>query len=563
MIGSINQDNDRVVCVSPRQQLVSSMYYGLMDAQPIDKNDVLVGASVDTTKTLIGHQQRKPSDEYNITITTINSMENMWKFHEERLRILTRLERQLKSGDITDQQYAERKREIAKLSTSGNIFGLIPSQDVVVYDEFQLLRTSIMSGTHINHDQAFWIRNTMSYLEQNAKAIVVMDADVDPTMIEYFAVNHPNSKIHVHRFIVPENRHVHVHSTNESLLVWILDRIKSVVAKQDDANRPASFAIPCTSVVHGRQLIDTINHIRPDLKTVWIESKNKDEPEQKAILQNPSVARRYDIIVYSPKLFTGFSFDATKIDGEYVPIADTVIGLFSGSKINWMERAQSLFRIRNCTQFHFSLSNASPYEANDDDYGDPIDPSVVRQEREILFDVEGLWTPLPKFECDNSHMVQYFRSRGFEMIEEPTIDNAKIRLTKVKDDMRKAKKQAKQDLLNTGKQMVANQLVRAIIQSLGHDCDNLISGSTLFQGKLVDGYCKLMDPVFADGGLVQEMTTLLPKWKRVPTHDMVDTKRVFDSADIKYTIDIKRSHARDSAGSRYYLFEVVLVDKLT
>lgn len=563
LINDINCGSNRATCLSPRQQLVSSMYYGFLSEKSIKRSDVLIGASTNTTQDLVGDQPRRPSDEYNVTISTINSMENIWRFHAERLRILARLDRQLKFGEITDDQYKRSKQEMTKLSTSGNIFGLIPKQDIVVYDEFQLLRTSIMSGTHINHDQAFWIRNTMSYLEQNAKVVVALDADVDPTMIEYFAVNHPNSKIYVHRFVMSENRHVHVHTNNESLLMWTLERIQNVVAKQGNIEHPASFAIPCTSVVYGRQLVDMINHIRPDLKTIWIESKNKDESEQKAILRDPSLARQYDVIIYSPKLFTGFSFDATKINGEYVPVADTVVGLFSGTKINWMERAQSLFRIRNCTRFHFSLSNASPYESNDvDENVNAPDPSHVRREREMLFDVDGLWTPLPKFECDNSHMSLYFRSRGFDMIEESPVDNAKVKLNKIREDIRNHKKRKDADQLNEAKVIIANQLVRSIVKALGHNYNDLAHGDIIFQGKLVDGYSKLLDNVFTnDSPFEHDIQKVIHKWKRVNTRDMVDTKRIFDSSDCKYTLDVKRRHARDAVGNRCYMFDIQLVNK--
>lgn len=410
VVAQLASDNSRVVCVSPRQPLVSAMYHTFSQVSSIGPDNILVGASP-SAKIVPADYEQRPVDEYSVTVTTINSMSRIWKRVDELNRQHDRLEYKLSHNLISDDEYDSEKAKLRRIRSNSDPYVLVPKHDVLVYDEFQLLRTTIVSGTHIETDEAFDIRQRLHQMECEARAILVMDADIDKDVIEYFVENHPDCIIHMHRFIVPEEREIYLHEDNSSLLNWLYDQVKEIEPKAPGIVAPASFAVACTSVVTGRKIEQAINYLRPDLKVIWIEAGNSHRPPQRALITDPSLAVQYDIIIYSPKLFTGFSFDPIDVDGQVIPVANRVVGVFGGRKINWIDRSQSLFRIRGCQEFHFSV------ESSQEDNEDAL-PTIdwVKDERVLVFERGGLTTPVPVAECDNDNMVLYFRSRGFSVV---------------------------------------------------------------------------------------------------------------------------------------------------
>lgn len=544
----------RTTCVSPRQQLVSSMFTSLAQTSTIDPDQILVGTSANVPYATKKQDQR-PSDEYPVAVTTINSMERIWKFTAELARQSKKLERDFSHNLITDDEYDERTAKLLAGGESGNIFNLIPNYDLVIYDEFQLLRNTIIEGTHIDTDQAFWIRRHLHRLESGAKAVVVLDADIDNTVVDYFATNHPNSKIHLHRFILPEQREIHIHTDSASIECWLYNEIKSVPAKAPNINHvPASFAIPCASASKGRKIEQTIRSLRPDLNIIWIESKNAHLPEQRELLDDTSLAFKYDVIIYSPKIFTGFSFDSIEVDGQRIPVAERVVGMFGNRRINWMERAQSLFRVRDCKEIHFSLSSVEETESA------PIS-SETRLERTRLFELGAMPTPTPMYEYENDNMVPYFRSRGFHIVDHQQINNATELVTEIVAHVPKVEPTVEPVEL---KREYAQQFVDRLLQSLKVDTKSLTVGEHhIFTGRLCEDFSLHIDRILTEyPSMVTGIRLLNPNWKRNKRYDIKLAQKMFSATgDQLSLVSSCRSTRTSFKGNRIPMYSLTLAIK--
>lgn len=553
--------NKRTTSLSPRQQLTSSSYHSIMKIKTIDKNKVLVGASSVRRTT---QQYQRPADEYNITLTTINSLERIWNFADERLRQLDRLYECVMRDHLNEEQYNKKKALLDANSADGNIFKLLPEQHLLVYDEFLLLRSNLLSGTHIRHAEADTIRRYMKHLESEARAILILDADIDASVIEYFKLNHPDSNIFMYKCVVPERRMVHLHNDGDSLKCWFLQQIKELDAKPADVKSPAKFAIPCTSAKEGRELAQLIRNMRPDLKVMWIEARNKSDSEQKALLKDPSLACEYDVIMYSPTIFTGFSFDPVNIDGKWVPVADHVIGMFGDSKIGWVDRAQALFRVRNCLEFHFSITDTHPPIAHhvgtttDDmeDCDDGEDEIVVDdkfiQRRTWMFNCEGMHVPIPHITHANDNMILHFRSRGFSLVDMPAIEGVEQLLSELKEF-----RLNNTDVVPSARTLVARQLVDLLLPHFNIDRSTM-SNCNLYTGSLAGGFSCVMDEICKSDAFIEGVMKLLPHWKRNPRFDMINIQKVVELASMGLEIQINQTKTT-RYGKRQNIFHLNLV----
>lgn len=541
----------RTVCISPRQQLVSSMIISLTQSSSVDPNNILVGASKSIPHATKSHGQR-PGDEYPVTVTTINSMGRIWKFTEELARQSKKLEYQLSHNLISDDDYDRSKAKLLAGVESGNVFDLMEPHDVLIYDEFQLLRNTIVDGTHMDNDQAFWIRKHMQRLENDAKVIVVLDADIDNSVLEYFASNHPDSKVHVHRFLLPEQREIHIHTDAASIEYWLMDEIRRLPNQSREQTTPASFAIPCSSATKGRLLEQSIRDLRPDLKVIWIESKNANQAEQRALLEDPALATTYDIIIFSPKIFTGFSFESLEVDGKRIPVANRVVGIFGNRKVNWMERAQSLFRVRDCQEIHFSMSSIKE--------GGSVPINQTRLERIRLFEFGNMPTPTPVYEYENDNMVLYFRSRGFHIVDHQRIEQASDLLADIKSGTTKTTTIKKKRPPVFNKQ--AQPFVDRLLQALEFDPTRLTPGEhTMFSGRLCEEFSVHIDRILDDQpALINDIRRVIPNWKRNKKYDIKLVQKMFAATGDSISIRSSQHSTRSSVkGHRIAIYTLTLI----
>lgn len=537
--------NKCITFVSARQQLIKDLVADIKSKTSIDPNKMLVGVSGSK------RNQSHTLDHYQVTATTINSFDTTWDFIAELARHDKKIKDQLKKKLITQDEFDQIRRYLDEIRLNDSRYSLMKKQDIVVSDEFQLIKSSLVAGSHIDNNMAYWIRHRMSYLERNARVVIIMDADIDASCVEYFTSNHSRSSVYNYRFIVPETREMHVHPDNQSLLGWLLSEIMLIEPKSGDKLSPASFAIPCTSTIDGRRLFTKIGQMRPDLKIIWIESNNKHESKQSAILTDPSLAYQYDVVLYSPTIFTGFSFDSTWVNNTNLPIASRVVGVFAGDKINWMERAQALFRVRDCPQFHFSLANSMTSES---------DPELDQQseDRELradLFDHDGLRVPMNKVECSNKSMVTYFRSRGFKMFRHDHLDPSEDVI-----DMAKIKARIRKTVSRGGKSRfdLAREFVEMFLQMWS--VNPTVGTHKIFEGRLEQEFSKIMDPVFTPGHpMFNCVLGAYPNWRRTGRYDMRTIQKMFILADRDIEARVQYFNVRPKDGIRYEVHIMSLV----
>lgn len=281
---------------------------------------------------------------------------------------------------------------------------------------------------------------------------------------------------------------------------------------------------------------------------IWIDANNKNELEQRYLLRDPSLAFQYDIIMYSPKLFTGFSFDSLDMDGSIIPVAHRVVGIFNGHKISWMERAQSLFRVRDCTEFHFNLVDVeSPNKQP---------PRVdIEAERAKLFDCTGLYMPMPKQAFGNEYLIPYFRSRGFSMNKVDVVPNATKRIKAIQDDLAKLKaKQEEQLDVVVNK---ARQFVSTFLKQMG--VDSPTGHYVLFEGTGGNDFSSTVDVLLGNEDTLDCVLAVNPKWKRSRRFDMKMIQNMFTVANVGCYVDVQHRNVRKYGESRRTVYTMTLV----
>ena len=222
--------------------------------------------------------------------------------------------------------------------------------DILLLDEFSQHISVLGTSPHIKDPSV--LARYLDLIEQTP-TVVICDADLSSYHVRLLQEWFPDREIHFYDMPFSQNADlVCEFATGKS-------GAKSVIDQQllPSIAQGRKIAIATDNRVYAGKLEKIIRKQFPDLSMLRFDGKNRNEPDQKAFLQNcDQEARRYQVIIYSPAIQSGVSIQAP---------FDQVFG-FSHNIVLPTEFVQMLRRFRSVQQFSVVADMIPPKKGNED-----------------------------------------------------------------------------------------------------------------------------------------------------------------------------------------------------
>lgn len=173
---------------------------------------------------------------------------------------------------------------------------------------------------------------------KDAKRILVLDADLDDSVIDFLEMCRPFEKFNIFEMKRPETQYQ---------VEWCYGKKSKATAEQRIIAALADnqrLIIPTDSQATATALEDLIKTIFTDIKLLNINAKTTEKKEVRDFLSSPnSHAYKYQVVIHSPSMRSGVSI--TK--GGF----DMCVGVFSGTTICPQDAIQMIRRDRKIKDF--------------------------------------------------------------------------------------------------------------------------------------------------------------------------------------------------------------------
>ena len=224
----------------------------------------------------------------------------------------------------------------------------VKETDVLLIDEISQV-LSFLADCRLkgfNNVKAF---NRLRQIITTAKRVLVMDSDLDDSVIKFLEVCCPNEEFTIYE--MPRKKtdfNVEWISVGNSSI--LADTAKSIIIP---ILSTGSRLIIATDTQNNAELLElAIKAIYPEKKVLRIDSKTSERKDVKEFISNINIhAKKYDVVVHSPSVKSGISLEDN--EGSF----DLGIGVFSGNSITSSDAIQMLRRDRNLKNWILCVSN--------------------------------------------------------------------------------------------------------------------------------------------------------------------------------------------------------------
>lgn len=227
----------------------------------------------------------------------------------------------------------------------------------LVIDEISQVLSTMATADYkgFNHLDIY---KKMVKIIQSAKQIMVLDADLDDSVIQFLQTARPNEKFNIYE--CPR--------TDVGYKVeWCYG--KCVVTKETATDTATAKIL--SALMDGKKIMVATNSkdksesasklIReqlPHKKVLTINQSTTKTADVKAFLRNPNNhADKYDVIIHSPSMQSGVSIDKVDFDMGF--------GIFSGMSIAPSDAIQMMRRARNITEWFISVDECNNFDIED------------------------------------------------------------------------------------------------------------------------------------------------------------------------------------------------------
>jgi hypothetical protein len=235
----------------------------------------------------------------------------------------------------------------------------ISDYDIIIIDECESLARYITSSHYIKNPKADLTLEIFQSLVLEAKQIYIMDADLSNRCLNYYKklidlkeINDMHILINNYR---PCNEYTLVYSQKETWLKKLLDYVlndkKIVIAMASNSKAKDIY-----------KLLENKLEIEQNNKKILIINKETEENKKKNLLLNVNETwSEYDIIIYTPSVCMGVSFD---ID-EYF---DNIFVYGCSDSLGAQELCQMIHRVRKPKDknIYITVDNFKSYNREDD-----------------------------------------------------------------------------------------------------------------------------------------------------------------------------------------------------
>jgi len=325
-------------------------------------------------KKLLALQSEKGTGKTSNLIKTI--FENKEKCPESILFISSRRTFGIKlSADLKkygfklyseiDEHYIYDKRIIVQLDS------LLRLQrdtfDLIIIDECESLARYITSSHFTKNNKASTIVSNLEYRINDAKNVIIMDADLSDRCMNYYTslidpenkISKNDIKVIVNKFTPFQNYTLKYMNYN----IW-LNELK--IKLLDDKK----IAIPMASNSKAKDLYSKLKTDFPNKNILLIHKETSDEDKLAKLLKVNETWVNYDVVIYTPTVCMGVSFDPKHFD--------TIFAYGCHNSLGAQEFCQMLHRVRDIKDntIHISFDYYKHF--------DPVEDMVIYEQVEEM-----------------------------------------------------------------------------------------------------------------------------------------------------------------------------------
>ena len=239
--------------------------------------------------------------------------------------------------------------------------------DLIIIDECESLARYITSSHFTKSNKASTIVSNLEYRISDAKNVIIMDADLsDRCMNFYSSIIDPDNqlskndiKVIINKFTPFQNytlRYMNYNTWLNQLKIQLIDNKK--------------IAIPMASNSKAKDLYSKLKIDFPNKNIILIHKETSDEDKLAKLLQVNETWVNYDVVIYTPTVCMGVSFDPEHFDSVYAYGCHNSLGA--------QEFCQMLHRVRNIKDNTINIS-FDYYK-----YFDPIDDMLTYEQVEEM-----------------------------------------------------------------------------------------------------------------------------------------------------------------------------------
>ena len=205
--------------------------------------------------------------------------------------------------------------------------------DYVIVDECESLARYLTSSHFTKNIKASMIVSTLEMRVNDADHVYVMDADLSDRCLNYFSTitdtNIENMNIIINKFKPYSDYQIQY----MSYVSW-LNKIMS------DIDENKKLVIPMASNNKAKDLLTKINQDFPEKKVLLIHKETSDEEKLTKLLKVNEQWITYDIVIYTPSVCMGVSFDVPNY-------FDNIYAYGCTNSLGSQEFCQMLHRVRS------------------------------------------------------------------------------------------------------------------------------------------------------------------------------------------------------------------------
>ena len=251
-------------------------------------------------------------------------------------------------SDIKEQEIHNRKI-ICQIDSLARV--AVDRFDWVIVDECESCARYITSRHFVKNPKANLIVSSMEQRIAEAKQVVIMDADLSNRCMEYYenvlSVAGDEKQLIINTF----------KAFSEYTIVSMRynDWVQRII---EDAGKGLKLAVPMASNNKAKDLRTMILQQYPELNVLLIHKETKDDDKVKSLLNVNDSWREFDIVIYTPSVCMGVSFDVP----DYF---DSIYGYGCEQSLGAQEFCQMLHRVRSPTNKVINIALSLYREFND------------------------------------------------------------------------------------------------------------------------------------------------------------------------------------------------------
>ena len=225
--------------------------------------------------------------------------------------------------------------------------------DIVIVDECESLARYCTSQHFTKNNKANIIINTLEMRVMDAKNVYILDADLSNRCIDYYSsiidVKKEDTQIIINEYKAYQDYSIITLKYGD----WLAKVFEYITNKK-------KIVIPMASNNKAKDLLTKIQQDFPNVKALLIHKETSDEDKVKNVLNVNTTWSEYDIIIYTPSVSMGISFD---IPNHF----DAIFAYGCHNSVGAQEFCQMIHRVRHPKELNIYLSIDYYKEYNEKD----------------------------------------------------------------------------------------------------------------------------------------------------------------------------------------------------